>query len=293
MSIFDGIVSRTPVDKGWSGDRKYKAITADGTAYFLRISPMSKLENRRLQFSHMEKARALGVRVCGPVELGVCDEGVYTIVEWVDGRDAEKVLPTLDEKAQYAYGLEAGRMLRILHTLPAPTQAEPWAVRYGRKLDAKLAAYRACPVQYEKGGLYLALLERERHLVRERPQVWLHGDYHCGNQMFSEQMELVVIDFDREDAGDPWYEFNRIIWDGRAAPAYARGIVDGYFDGGPIPEEFWRLMRLYLSQNMISSVVWARDLSDQDLQIAIENGNRVLDWYDDLGELVPGWYRNK
>ena len=291
MSIFDGIVSRTPVDRGWSGDRKYKAITADGTAYFLRISPMSKLENRRLQFSHMEKARALGVRVCGPVELGICEEGVYTLLEWIDGRDAEGVLPTLDEKAQYAYGLEAGRMLRTLHTLPAPTQAEPWSVRYGRKLDAKLAAYRACPVQYENGERYLELLERERHLVRDRPQMWLHGDYHCGNQMFSEQMELVVIDFDREDAGDPWYEFNRIIWDGRAAPAYARGIVDGYFEVEPIPEEFWRLMRLYLCQNMISSVVWARDFGASDLQIAIENGNRVLDWYDELRELVPGWYR--
>ena len=293
MSVFNTIVSRTPVDGGWSGDRKYKAIAADGTAYFLRISPMHKYENLRLQFSHMAKAQALGVRLCAPVELGVCEEGVYTLLQWVDGRDAEGVLSTLDEASQYAYGQEAGRMLKAMHTLPAPIEVEPWAVRYQRKLDAKIAAYRACPVQYEKGELYLELLKRERHLAKDRPQMWLHGDYHCGNQMFNEQMELVVIDFDREDAGDPWYEFNRIIWDGRAAPAYARGMVDGYFDGAPIPAEFWRLMRLYLSQNMVSSVVWARDLSERDLAIAIENGNRVLEWYDDLKELVPIWYRNK
>ena len=56
------------------------------------------------------------------------------------------------------------------------------------------------------------------------------------------------------------------------------------------PEEFWRLMRLYLSQNMISSVVWARDLGETDLQIAIENAQLVLDWYDDLKEVVPNWY---
>ena len=291
MSIFSSIVSRTPVDRGWSGDRKYQAFTADGTAFFLRISPMTKLENRRLQFSHMEQVRDLGVRICAPVEMGICDEGVYTILQWVEGRDAEGVLPTLTEQQQYAYGLEAGRMLRIMHTLPAPMEVEPWSVRYGRKLDAKLEAYRNCPVQYEKGGLYLKLLEAERHLVENRPQMWLHGDYHCGNQMFNENMELVVIDFDREDAGDPWYEFNRIIWDGRAAPAYARGMVDGYFSGEPIPAEFWRLMRLYLSQNMISSVVWARDLGETDLQIAIENAQRVLDWYDDLKEVVPNWYR--
>ena len=50
-------------------------------------------------------------------------------------------------------------------------------------------------------------------------------------------------------------------------------------------------MRLYLSQNMISSVVWARNLGDEDLQIAIENAQLVLDWYDDLKEVVPNWYR--
>ena len=182
-------------------------------------------------------------------------------------------------------------MLRSIHTLPSPFPTEPWSLRYDRKLDAKIAAYQACPIQYKNGELYLELLKRERHLVQNRPQVWLHGDYHCGNQMFNRQMELVVIDFDRDDSGDPWYEFNRIIWDGRAAPEYARGMVDGYFDGEQIPEEFWRLMRLYLSQNMISSVVWARDLGETDLQIAIENAQLVLDWYDDLKEVVPNWYR--
>ena len=291
MSVFDSIVSRTPVDKGWSGDRKYKAFTADGSCYFLRISPTGKYEKLKLQFSHMQQVQALGIRLCAPVEFGVCDEGVYTILQWVEGRDAEGVLPTLDKKAQYAYGLEAGRMLRTIHSLPSPVPAEPWSLRYDRKLDAKIAAYQACPIQYKNGELYLELLHRERHLVKDRPQVWLHGDYHCGNQMFNRQMELVVIDFDRDDSGDPWYEFNRIIWDGRAAPEYARGMVDGYFDGEQIPELFWRLMRLYLSQNMISSVVWARDLGEEDLQIAIENAQLVLDWYDDLKEVVPNWYR--
>ena len=125
MSVFETIVSRTSVDGGWSGDRKFKAVTADGTTYFLRISPMHKYENLRLQFSHMEKAQALGVRLCAPVELGVCDEGVYTLLQWIDGRDAEGVLPTLDEKSQYAYGHEAGRMLRAMHTLPASDSSKP------------------------------------------------------------------------------------------------------------------------------------------------------------------------
>ena len=42
---------------------------------------------------------------------------------------------------------------------------------------------------------------------------------------------------------------------------------------------------------MVSSVVWARELGEYDLQIAIENGERVLEWYDDFNEIVPSWYR--
>lgn len=292
MSIFETLVSREPIDRGWSADRKFKALDNTGRAYFLRISPMTQYENRKLQFSHMEQVQALGVRVCEPVELGLCPEGCYTLLGWVEGRDAEGVLSTLTGEQRRALGLEAGRMLRCIHTLPAPFRAEPWAVRYGRKMDIKLAAYESCPLKYEKGGLYLELLRRERHLVENRPTVWQHGDFHCGNLMLDGDLRLWVIDFDREDVGDPWYEFNRIIWDVRAGAEFACGMVDGYFDGA-VPEEFWRLLRLYLCQNMISSLPWAIGFGGEEIRVAVENARQVLGWYDDLKVVVPNWYREQ
>lgn len=30
MSLYDSIISRTPIDKGWSADRKFSVRTADG-----------------------------------------------------------------------------------------------------------------------------------------------------------------------------------------------------------------------------------------------------------------------
>ncbi len=290
MSVFDTIVSRESVDKGWSGDRKYRALTADGKSYFLRISPLEKLEQRRLQFLHMQKVQALGIPMSEPIEIGICEEGCYTILGWIEGRDAEPVIPTLSPEERYAYGLTAGRMLRTIHTIPAPFEPEPWSAHYGRKLAKKLEGYHNCPLKYEKGDLFLDLIEKERRLIENRPTVWLHGDYHCGNLMFDNTMCLTVIDFDREDVGDPWYEFNRIIWDARAGAEYACGMIDGYFDGN-IPEEFWRLMRLYLCQNMISSLVWSMAFGEKDVRIARENTASVLRWYDDLKEIVPNWYR--
>ena len=291
MSMLEKLVSRERVDRGWSADRKFRAVDGDGRVYFLRISPEEQVENRKLQFRHMELVHGLGVRVCEPVEFGLCEEGCYTLLGWIDGRDAEGVLPELTGEQRHRYGLQAGQMLRTIHTLPAPFEAAPWAVRYGRKLDAKIAGYENYPLKYEKGGLFLDLLGRERHLVEDRPMVWQHGDFHCGNLMFDEKMRLTVIDFDREDIGDPWYEFNRIVWDVRVGAEFAKGLVDGYFDGD-VPEEFWRVLRLYLCQNMLSSLPWAATFGETEIRTALENGERVLGWYDDLREIVPNWYQN-
>lgn len=289
MSIFDCLVSREPIDRGWSADRKYKALDADGNTYFLRISPMEQYENRKLQFSHMQQVHALGVRVCAPVEFGICAEGCYLLLDWIEGRDAEPVLPELTGEERYSHGLEAGRMLKTIHSLPAPFKAEPWADRWRRKAARKLLAYESAPLKYEKGDLYLELIRRDRHLIDRRPTVWHHGDFHCGNLMFDEEMRLTVIDFDREDIGDPWYEFNRIIWDVRVGAEFARGLLDGYFSG-QVPEEFWPILRLYQCQNMISSLPWAVGFGAEEIRIAIENAERVLGWYDDLREVVPNWY---
>jgi hypothetical protein len=96
MSIFDTIVSREPIDRGWSADRKYKALTAGGQAYFLRISPAQRYAQRELQFRHMCLIRDLGVRVCAPVEFGeqevrTARENAARILDWYD--DLTRILP--------------------------------------------------------------------------------------------------------------------------------------------------------------------------------------------------------
>ena len=53
-----------------------------------------------------------------------------------------------------------------------------------------------------------------------------------------------------------WEEFNRIVWCAQAAPAFASGMVDGYFDGD-VPMEFWKLLALYICSNTLSSLPWA------------------------------------
>jgi aminoglycoside phosphotransferase (APT) family kinase protein len=292
MSVFENLVSRESIDRGWSADRKFRATDAGGKSYFLRISPMSRLENRKLQFSHMEQVRDLGIRVCEPVEFGICDEGCYQLLGWVDGRDAEEIIPALSGQAQYAYGLDAGKILAKIHSIPAPADALPWETRFNAKIDRKMAMYKECPLKYDGGEILLCYLSENRHLLAHRPQSYQHGDYHIGNMMITTEGVLTVIDFDKDDYGDPWEEFNRIVWSAQAAPDFARGMVDGYF-GGDVPMEFWKLLALYIGSNVLGSLPWAIPFGEKEVSVMRSQAVQVLQWYDNMKNVVPTWYHGE
>jgi len=291
MRLYDTITHKEPIHKGWSGDRKYRVTTTDGSVYLLRISDTDKAEKKQRQFDGMARAAALGIPMCRPVEFGFCPEGVYSLQSWVDGSDAEETIAASPPKRRYQYGLDAGRILKTLHTLPAPVDAEDWASRFNKKIDRKIKMYTECPLKYEKGELFLRHIASSRHLLVNRPQSYQHGDYHIGNMMIDRTGTLVIIDFDRDDWGDPWEEFNRIVWCAQASPSFAAGMVDGYFDG-KVPQEFWELLALYICSNTLSSLPWAIPFGDQEIATMRNQADEILSWYDDFRTVVPNWYRH-
>ncbi|MBO7739465.1 MAG: phosphotransferase family protein, partial [Oscillospiraceae bacterium] len=75
MSRFE-FVSKEPVEKGWSGDKKYCAKTADGQKYLLRISPAEQYERKKSEYEMMLRVAELSVPMCEALEFDTCDEGV-------------------------------------------------------------------------------------------------------------------------------------------------------------------------------------------------------------------------
>ena len=284
-------VTREPITKGWSSDRKFRVTTADGTPYLLRLSDAAQEAEKRLEFEMMQQVAARGVPMCRPVAFGVDAEGVYSVQSWIDGDDAEAFIPTMPPPEQYAYGWQAGAYLQQIHTIPAPEGIEDWEVRFNRKLDGKLQRYRDCPIHYDGGETFIRYMQNNRQLLRGRPQVFQHGDYHIGNMMVGRTDRLLyVIDFNRSDFGDPWEEFNRIVWCAQSAPPFASGLVDGYFDGAP-PQAFWQLLALYIAGNTLSSIYWAIPFGDGEVQVMLNQAQDVLRWYDHMRQVVPTWYQ--
>ena len=292
MLIYDTISERRLIDKGWSGDRKYRVVTTDGNRYLLRISPMEQSEQKRREYAKMTEAAQLGIPMCLPLEFGICWEGTYSIHSWIDGKDAERAIMDMNVDTQYRYGWTAGRILATIHTIPVPADTPDWAVRFNAKIDRKIAMYENCALKYESGGsAFMEYLQNNRHLLTGRPQTYQHGDYHIGNMMIDTDGNLIIIDFEKQDAGDPWEEFNRIVWSAQAAPAFASGMVDGYFHG-EVPMDFWKLLALYISSNTLGSLPWAIPFGEEEIQVMRKQAAQVLEWYNGMQEVVPKWYRS-
>lgn len=239
----------------------------------------------------MQEVSALGIPMCQPIEFGTCGEGAYSIQSWVDGEDAEQKIMAMEPADQYRYGLDAGRILAKIHSIPASPDAPDWEKRFNAKIDRKITMYESCPLKYENGQAFLTYLAENRQLLRSRPQSYQHGDYHIGNMMIDSDGVLTIIDFEKQDSGDPWEEFNRIVWSAQAAPAFASGMVDGYFDGR-VPMDFWKLLALYICSNTLGSLPWAIPFGEKEIQVMRNQAKQVLGWYDDMKQVVPSWYRS-
>ena len=284
-------ISKIAISKGWSDDKKYCVIDQNQQKYLLRVSDKEKLDSKKIEFDIMEKVASLGIRMSKPIKFELCGDEVHSIHEWIDGKDAIDSILTYSENQQYSYGIEAGRLLRKIHTIPATEVCEDWEIFFNRKIDDKISKYKECPVQYESGHIFIDFLNENRELLKNRPQVLQHGDYHIGNFMIGEDREIYVIDFDRFDVGDPWEEFNRIVWSAQVSPAIASGMIDGYFDD-KVPDLFWKLLAVYILSNLIGALPWAIPYGEE-VSVMQNQAKEILEWYDDMKQIIPGWYMNK
>lgn len=288
--IWQDIVKKEPINKGWSCDKKYCVTTSDGIRYLLRITPYDKSETRKVLFAMLEQVSELGISMCKPVEFGTCEEGVYALHTWIDGKDAGDVIPALSKTKQYAFGLKSGEILKQIHSIPAPETQENWHVRFNRKTDFKIQKYNDCGIRFNGDNKVIEYLKNNRDIFKDRPQCFQHGDYHIGNMMI-ENGELVIVDFDRFDFGDPWEEFNRIVWSAQCSPYFAAGMIDGYFDKHP-PMEFWKCLAFYIGSNTLSSIDWGIGFGQSDLDVMLQQSQDVLSWYHNFNTVIPSWYVN-
>jgi len=90
--------------------------------------------------------------------------------------------------------------------------------------------------------------------------------------------------------GDPWEEFNRIVWSAMTSPVFASGQLHGYFGGDP-SMVFFKLLAFYISCNTLASIPWAIPFGQSDIDTMTKQSQDVLKWFDDMSNPEPTWYK--
>lgn len=286
----NNIIKQEPITKGWSTDKKYKVTLDSNKNLLLRASSRSTYEKKLEDYKMMEKIYDLGINISRGVGLEYLDDEVFFFQKWIDGEDLNDIIDNYDSKKKYILGYEAGNILSDIHCIPIDDIYNyNWADKYNKKIDIKIKNYKESSRKYEKGQLFIDYINENRDLLNNRPISFHHGDYHIGNMMIDDKGDLTIIDFDRSGYGDPWEEFNRIVWCVQESYEFASGMVNGYFNG-KVPLEFWKLLKLYIATNSLSSIYWAIQFGEDQVQIMREQADEILEWYDDMKKDIPTWY---
>ena len=156
----------------------------------------------------------------------------------------------------------------------------------------KIKNYNNCHLKYNNGELFINYLQNNRHLLDDRPNSFQHGDYHIGNFMLDKNNNLVIIDFEGYNYGDPWEEFDRLVWCTEKSPNFAKGMVDGYFNN-QVPIVFFKTILLYISNNILSSLPWAVNYGEEQIEIMKNLANNELKFYKNFTTVIPTWYNDK
>ena len=279
------------INKGWSNDKKYYIKTLDDKELLLRLSDISEYEKKRIEFENLKLIVSKDILMSNSIDFGICNKGqsVYSLLTWINGEDAEIILPKLNKREQYKLGYKAGRVLKKIHTIPAPKNQTSWSERFNRKIDKKISNYKSCEIHFYGDNKLIEYIEKNRSLLLNRPQSFQHGDYHVGNMIITHEGDLGIIDFNRFDYGDPWEEFNRITFCASISKIFSSGYINGYFEN-KVPDMFFRLMALYIASNQISSIPWAIPFGQEEVNTMLEQVKNVLNWYNGFETYIPSWY---
>ena len=279
------------LSKGWSTDKKYIVKTKAGETLLLRIASAEEFEQKKKEYEIICKYATLGFEMSKPVSFGRCDNGqhTYMLLTWVEGEDLEEALPKLSKEEQYDLGRSAGRILRQIHSIPVPEKDIPAQTKKMKKLT-QLERYEQSAVRIADDETAIQYVKDNMDKLWLEPPVYMHGDFHPGNLIYTPQRVLGGIDFNRWEVGDPYEEFYKLESFGvELSVPYCVGQIDAYFNGN-VPMQFWETLAVYVAHASLFSIKWAEKFGQEDIDGMVRRCLAAMEHYDGFKKVVPDWY---
>jgi len=186
-------------------------------------------------------------------------------------------------------GLKAGKLLRKIHSIPAPKSIQDGNVQFSRRLKKELNSYLSKPeLHCDIGDIVIKYFNESRGSQNTRPQTFVHGDYNPGNLIIMPNGEVGVIDF-FSGYGDPYWEIYKVSWRPDMFPYFYSGQIWGYFNGEP-PLDFWRAYTHNFAVGALIALQAPRGAGFNSLGEGKAVAQNILAWSDNFNNPVPSWY---
>lgn len=281
------------IKKGFSSDDKYLIHMQEGNnKLLLRMFNIEEMELKKAEYSILKRMQDYNISCSQPISIGEAGNRGYMITSYIEGKDAEEEISTYSDPEQFNIGMEAGKELRKMHQLSAPDHIPSWYSRKVEKHRNYIDAYLACEVKVKNDQEIMHFIDDNIHLMKQRPNLFQHDDFHLGNIVVNNKKFAGVIDFNRYDWGDPIHEFLKIgIFSREVSIPFSIGQIRGYFNNKEPDEEFWRLYSLYLAMCVFSTVIWTLKTIPDNINEMLDKVYLFLEDHDYFSRLKPKWYR--
>lgn len=273
------------LDTGFSKDKKFVLQSINGEKYILRFCDMALYERRKRQVEMLSKLDTT-INRSEILELGSYDEETcFLVTTFLNGSDAIDVVKEMDEKDAYVMGLKAGEILLKWHGTAVETSQIDWYEYYqNKKLIQSLSS---CKYRVPLQEKLLAYYRDHLYLMKNRPIVFCHGDYHLDN-FIMDNGELGIIDVLNCSLADPYEELKRsAYWDAAGNQYFLSGMIHGYFCDC-VPSDFFPILKFYLIETMFTRLLSVKNRE------GAEKVQRINEWqmqcWGNFDYNVPTWY---
>ncbi|SDJ15702.1 aminoglycoside phosphotransferase family protein [Salimicrobium halophilum] len=278
--------------KGFSYDEKYVI----DEQYLLRIFSSDTKHSRRKEFETIHQLSTYSNYVPEAIAFDTLKESdkSYMILSYLPGTDGEVALNHLMDEEQYSTGFEAGRELKKLHTLPAPSDYPTWFEVKQRKISKYFKELEKIDVDQGLKAMLENYIKERECLMENRPNRFQHDDFHPSNIVIENKRFSGLIDFQRMDWGDPIHDLQKLgFFSKQVSVPFTNGILDGYHEGKEISDSFWELFIFYSAVHIVSALVWGEKRSPEQYELLYERSLEVLRDHEDFNRIVPKWYTEK
>ena len=294
-------LSFEPVSGGVGRALKIKATDSLDNTFFIKVLQTPLLKKKSDLFIKMIAFREklsylvndLKLPVISLLEVDRHQDYIYATYNFISGRSLMKAIKDMDDRERYRIGVKLGKITRHMHdvtTIAPKNKAEIWSYRFDKMVKTVIERYNSCEHRFDGDEMVIDYINSNLHLMDGRPLSFCHLDLHPGNVMITTSEDLYFIDLDAHISTktthyDPYYEFKKLMHF-KYEPYLTTGYIDGYTKGF-MPENFWKLIKLYSYYNCFATLLQS---NAKDPRLLKKKHKNITASLEAFSKDVPGWY---